>query len=428
MVFSFTAIVSATVGASLVVYRPILRQIFHSLQPDRSRVQNTPLRADNSWRSHFKSTINRPVNILVMGIEPVLGGNEEKEVFSGPSDTLLLLRFDPVENQLRVLSIPGDTRVRNAKLKIPKINRANLEGGAELAVEIGSQTLNNLPIDRYLRLTTGAFRELVDLLGGIEIFVPQQMYYRDQTQNFTVDLKPGWQTLNGEQAEQFVRFRDEEYGDLGRIQRQQALLKALYHRLHHLTVLSKLPRTIEILRQYMDTDLTREEVFTLVGFAFLQRAKDLQMVLLPGRESRTYEYKYSYWLPNRDGRDRILKDYFAGVETWRSEKPRPTVHRLRIAIHNTTEEGELAAVVLDYLQGKGFYNAYLTNNSTLELRQTEIIVQSGDLKAAEALKKVLGLGTVEISSLGDLDSDLTVRVGQDWHRRQDLLNLEELKE
>ncbi len=228
-------------------------------------------------------------------------------------------------------------------------------------------------------------------------------------------------------ASRTVGTASEEYGDLGRVQRQQALLKALYHRLHHPTVLSKLPRTIEILRQYIDTDLTREEIFTLIGFAFLQRAQDLQMVLLPGRESRTYKYKYSYWLPNRNGRDRILKDYFACVETWRSLKPRPPIHRLGIAIHNTTEEGELAAIVLNYLQGKGFYNAYLTNYSPPQLRQTEIIVQSGDLKAAEALKKVLGLGTVQISSLGDLDSDLTVRVGKDWHRRQDWVNFEELK-
>ncbi len=122
IVFSFTAIISAIVGASLVVYSPILRQIFHPLKPDRARVQNTTLRADNSWRSSSKSTLNRPVNILVMGIDPVLEENEEKEVFSGANDTLLLLRFDPVENQLRVLSIPGDTRVRNTLLKIPKIN------------------------------------------------------------------------------------------------------------------------------------------------------------------------------------------------------------------------------------------------------------------------------------------------------------------
>ena len=89
---------------------------------------------------------------------------------------------------------------------------------------------------------------------------------------------------------------------------------------------------------------------------------------------------------------------------------------LRIAIENGAEDPELADSVLSHLKTEGFYNAYITDTDkyALELRRTEIIVRSGDVEAAEKLKKVLGVGKIKLSFLGDLDSDLTVRVGEDW--------------
>jgi len=89
---------------------------------------------------------------------------------------------------------------------------------------------------------------------------------------------------------------------------------------------------------------------------------------------------------------------------------------LRIAIENGAEDRELADSVLSHLEAEGFYNAYITDTDkyALELPRTEIIVPSGDLDAAEKLKKVLGVGKIKLSFLGDLDSDLTVRVGEDW--------------
>ena len=443
MVFASTAIVSAALGASLVFFRPFL---FPSLKPNirpqktNSDYTNTNTSSDlltktteTNWLSNFKSRLNRPVNILVMGIEPVLNSSREdsedsQAVFSGSSHTLFLFRADPEEKQLRVLLIPRDTRVRNRKLKIPKIHRANAEGGAELAVEIVRESLNDLPIDGYLRLTTESLRELVDLLGGVELFVPQPMYYGQEAPNLAVNgvngidalnLEPGWQTLKGEQAELFARFQDvedREKGDLARIQRQETLLKALYQRLSNPKVLPQLPQIVDITRQYVDTDLTREEMMALVAFPLQEEVADLQVMLLPGRFSPSRGGRGFDWWPNRRGRDRLLHDFFAGEKTpLYSSYPTP-VNRLRIAIENGAEDPELADTVLSHLEAEGFYNAYVTDTDkyALELRRTEILVPSGDVEAAEKLKKVLGVGKIKLSFLGDLDSDLTVRVGEDW--------------
>ena len=420
MVFASTAIVSAALGASFVIFRPFPPYI--STPPNREIVPPA-----KSWLSTFQSTLNRPVNILVMGIEPVLDPSpqDSKAVFSGSSDTLFLLRMDPEEKQLQILLIPRDTQVITRKLKIPKIHRANPEGGAELAVEITSESLNNLTIDGYLRLTTGSLRELLNLLGGVEVFVPQVMSYGEETLDFRIDLQPGWQTLNGEQAELFARFKDSEQGNLARIQRQEVLLKAIYERGSNPKVLPKLPQIVDIMRQYVDTDLTREEIMALVAFSLQEEVKGLQVMLLPGRLNGSSIGKSSYWLPNRKRRDRLLHDYFAGEKTWRYSSFSPPVNRLRIAIENTTENPDLADSVLSYLEDKGFYNAYIIDNSPLELHHTEIIMLSGNKTAAQKLKKVLGLGKIELSSLGDLDSDLTVRVGKDWFQ---LLTMNEEQE
>ena len=159
------------------------------------------------WHSLLQYKLDRPMTLLVMGIDRVLDvPNDSPRAFSGRSDTMLLLRFDPSVRSLRLLSIPRDSRVRIPGYGHRKINVANVYGGGELASSVVSNTLNDVTVDGYLRVTTDAFKQLVDLVGGVEVFVPYQMTYRDVTQNLEIDLPAGKQTLNGEQAEQFARF------------------------------------------------------------------------------------------------------------------------------------------------------------------------------------------------------------------------------
>ncbi|MCG4880597.1 LCP family protein, partial [Amedibacillus dolichus] len=84
------------------------------------------------------------------------------------------------------------------------------------ATRVVSKSLNNVSIDRYLRLRPEGLKALVNALGGIELFVPELMSYSDVTQKLTIDIEKGWQTLNGDQAQQFARFQEETKGDLGR--------------------------------------------------------------------------------------------------------------------------------------------------------------------------------------------------------------------
>jgi anionic cell wall polymer biosynthesis LytR-Cps2A-Psr (LCP) family protein len=124
-----------------------------------------------------------------------------------------------------------------------------------------------VPIDRYVRVGTGAFEELVDLVGGVQIYVPKRMVYTDHSQGLYIDLQAGWQTLNGDQAEQFARFRGDAQGDIGRVQRQQMLLKALRERFTSPRIIPRLPQIIRVMLRYVDTNLSLEEVLALATFS-----------------------------------------------------------------------------------------------------------------------------------------------------------------
>jgi len=408
----FAITLCVLLGAALALVTPLAR--------DRSSLNQGSLGAAKSqdsdfWRNSFQYQLSRPLNILVMGIGSVPGVTETSpEVFTKPSDTMLLLRLDPKHQSIRVLSIPRDSQVVIPGIGLAKISLANARGSSALAVQVVSHSLNNVPVDRYVHITTGALQELVDLLGGVDVFVPERMLYKNATQQMEIDLEPGWQTLNGDQVQQFARFRNSgASSDIARVQRQQALLKALSDRLNSPTVLPRLPQLSRIMLKYINTNLSLEEILAVVNFGVVVEPQNFQMVLLPGSLSRLSKDPSSYWLDS-SGKDRVMYEYF-GVKSIGVAQKTQSPNTLKIAIQNASGQPKLSQRLVKYLKQQGFDNVYVVSNWPDLQRQTQIIVQKGDLKGAAALQKVLGLGNIDAASTGDLKSDLTIRVGKDWN-------------
>lgn len=378
--------------------------------------------SDILWRKRFPYRLSRPMNILVMGIDNVLGVEENSpDVFEGRSDTLLLFRANPSDKTASLLSVPRDTQVYISGVGLAKINEANVYGGPKLVENVLENTLTNIEINRYVRVSNGAFRELVEQLGGVEVFVPQPMSYVDNTQKLNIDLQAGWQTLDGEQAEQFARFRDEVYGDIGRVQRQQVLLQALRNRVTNVAVLPRLPQIIQVMQKYVDTNLSFQEMLALINFGLDLDRDDLKMVMLPGRPSSSDEYFSSYWMVDEQGRDRVLEQYF-GVKLDKfnydnlynpmvvnETSPQGT----KIAVQNASSNSGAATKIAEYLREKGFYNVYVVSDWSDKQRLTQVIVQGGYLESAEVVKNALGFGNIEAASTGEIGSDFTIRLGED---------------
>jgi polyisoprenyl-teichoic acid--peptidoglycan teichoic acid transferase len=410
-----TAAISAAIGAITALLAPVEPQII-------SRVLDaTGLNYQSNASSGYR--LSRPVNILIMGVDrvPEAAPNSRK-IFDGRSDTILLVRLDPREKLVSLVSVPRDTKVEIPGVAFSKIAEANARGGAALTARLTSNILNNITIDRYVRVSIGAFRELVDLLGGVEVFVPRKMSYTDRTQNLKINLAPGWQILNGEAAEQFARFRNDGLGDPARIQRQQSLIQAMRNRLSSQSVLVQMPQIVRLMQKYVDTDLNFEEMLTLANFGLQLDGDNLRMVMLPGRSSSEEGDLRSYWIVDDAGRDRIMTQYFKqDVPDFVAERSRNTNQsiptRLKIAIQNASSNPKAAKNVAAFLTEKGFSNLSVVKDWPDKQRQSQIIVQQGDLDGANSLQKLLEGGKIEAASIGEIDSDLTIRVGEDWVKR-----------
>jgi LCP family protein required for cell wall assembly len=412
----FIAAISAGIGAITALLAPVEPQIISKV------LDITGFNYTSSQPSGYR--LSRPVNILILGIDrvPEASANSRK-IFNGRSDTILLFQIDPRDKSISLLSIPRDTKVEIPGIRFSKINEANARGGAALATRLVSSMLNNATIERYVRVSSSAFRELVDLLGGLEVFVPRAMSYTDTAQKLKINLAQGWQTLNGEQAEQFARFRNDGLGDIGRIQRQQSLIQAIRNRLASPSVWVRLPQIVRLMQKYVDTNLNFEEILTIANFGLQLERDNFKMVMLPGRSSSAQGDLRSYWILDVAGRDRIMTQYFKqsvpDFAQGRTANPSQPVSpsNLKIAVQNASSNPKTAKKVAEFLTKKGFSSVSVVKDWPDKQRQSQIIVQQGDLEAANLLQKALGDGKIEASSTGEIESDLTIRVGEDLVKR-----------
>jgi polyisoprenyl-teichoic acid--peptidoglycan teichoic acid transferase len=415
------AAVAATAGALLAVSMASKPLAQRQLTATEAKAFNQAGIATGDLRV---PALTRPVNILVLGTKVLSSdvanpppGSQELSYdptinsLEGLSDTMLLLRFDPATQRLVALSIPRDTRTWVEGGGTTKINEANATGGPASAARSVSELLGGVGIDRYVRINVHGVGKLIDALGGVTVYVPHDLHYQDNTQHLYINLKQGEQHLNGDTALQFLRFRYDEYGDIGRIQRQQMLMRSLMEQTLKPATVLKLPQFLSIIQSHLDTNLSVEELIALAGFASkIDRAK-VEMLLLPGDFSTSSQFEASYWLPNPTKISTLMNQYFGLTAPDYAQLPAST--SLKVALQDSTSQPEQAQKLRETLSGLGYGNVFIDDPWNQLLPKTQILVQSGDTASAEVIRKALGFGEVLTESTGNLDSDITIRLGQD---------------
>jgi polyisoprenyl-teichoic acid--peptidoglycan teichoic acid transferase len=416
------AALSATAGALLatsLTSTPLMQSRLSSDEAD------TFSQGDISSGVNFRlPQLTRPVNILVLGIKVLttdindpppdaqnLGYQALVNSLDGLSDTMLLFRFDPESERLAVLSLPRDTRTWVEGAGTTKLNEANVDGGPALAAKTVTDLLGGVAVDRYVRINVQGVEKLIDALGGVTVYVPKDMHYQDDSQHLYINLKQGEQRLNGNQALQFLRFRYDENGDIGRIQRQQTMMRALQEQALSPTILTRLPQILSIIQSNVDTNLSIEELVALVGFAAKTERSNMDMLMLPGEFSMPSEYELSYWLPNPGQVAEMMGRYF-DLDAASLTDTSPGY--LRVAIQDSTDNLAEVDNLVQRLNESGHYNVYIDRPWSEPLAVTRIVAQQGDSQSAIAIQQVLGLGEVRIESTGSLRSDITIQLGEDW--------------
>lgn len=244
--------------------------------------------------------------LLVMGVDAPNAGRRDKNsgTFEGTrTDTMMLVRVDAAKKRVSIVSIPRDSKVYiSGNRGVDKINAAHAVGGPDLAVQT-VQDAFGIPIDNFVVINFRGVRELVDAIGGIDVYIEKPMHYTDRTAKLFIDFAPGHQRLNGEQAEGFLRFRHDELGDIGRIRRQQQFVMGVSHRLKDPTVIFRIPELVKIAGRYVETDLSPNDLLTLAFFG-----KDVQMnavrtATLPGHPGGI---RVSYWVVDPEPAQMLL--------------------------------------------------------------------------------------------------------------------------
>lgn len=167
----------------------------------------------------------------------------------GLTDVLMVGVMDVENNTIKVISVPRDLEIDftdenfahikennpNNNVKFCKLTEIySLTGHNEQAfrdLEEVISIITGLEIDYMARIDVNGFSDLVDAVGGVEFDVPERMYYTDPFQDLYIDLRAGYQMLDGDKAEQLVRYRHYTMGDLQRIKVQQEFMVALFDKI-----------------------------------------------------------------------------------------------------------------------------------------------------------------------------------------------------
>ncbi|MEU2249854.1 LCP family protein [Streptomyces sp. NPDC019224] len=242
---------------------------------------------------------NGSQDILVLGSDSRSGANGEYGADEGAarSDTAMVVHVDKGHKSASVVSIPRDTLVTRpdctgdvsgrtvAGQQRAMFNTAYEVGGPACAVKT-VESMSGIRMDHYIEVDFTGFKKLIDKLGGVEITTTRAI---DDPKSH-LDLAPGTHTLDGEQSLGLVRTRKSvgDGSDLGRIQLQQAFIKALMQQVKSVGVLggSKLYGIADTATKAITTDSDLGSVTDLAGFAKGLRglgADDVRMVTLPVR-------------------------------------------------------------------------------------------------------------------------------------------------
>lgn len=211
---------------------------------------------------------------------------------AGLTDVNMLAQFDTNTGAINIIQLPRDTYARyNMDGYYRKINGAYNYFERDFE-DFASFLEKNLciKIDFYGSIDLTAFRNIVDIIGGVEMYVPADMKYEDPAQDLYINLKKGYQTLDGDKAEQFVRFRSGWVtADIGRTDAQKLFMTAFLKKFIDSMSVSTLSQVGAQMLKYADTNLTLNEFIYFATKVLDIDLEKLTMMTLPGVSAREYK-------------------------------------------------------------------------------------------------------------------------------------------
>jgi LCP family protein required for cell wall assembly len=339
------------------------------------------------------------LNVLIIGVDVTL--DERRRVLNvSRADTLALVTFDPERRRIAVVSIPRDTRAQIPGHGETKINASHAYGGPALTVRTVEQLLG-VKIDAYVKLGPESFARFIDAIGGVDLDVEKDMKYTDSWAGYTIDLKKGFQHLNGQQATGYIRFRHDELGDIGRVERQRKVLLALLEKMKAPSTILASPQLLRAFVQHTQTNLTSYELMALGLFALRTRDHPMEMQTLPGT------FAPNYWEPDGPRVRAMVADVFYGVSL-------KDVADLPVEVVNGSGSAGVGARVAARINAMGFRSVTVRLAPT-SVQVTTIVDRTGRKGLGKMVAVALGRAVV-LRERPRAEPSITVLVARDAAR------------
>ncbi|MFP4697086.1 MAG: LCP family protein [Eubacteriales bacterium] len=242
------------------------------------------------------------------------------------TDVLMVGYLDTETNRFKIISIPRDLLIDFREEPFKEIKKNNNKNRVlyckinEIYQYLGKdkdafedlikviEGIIDMDIDYYLKIDLEGFRAIVDTVDGVPFYVPQDMK-KSSVEDLKIDLDEGYQTLYGNEAEQLVRFRDYQYGDLTRVEVQRQFLTALVNKVLKESNWEQLLNVIDTGYNYVETDIEIMDLLTYVRYVFNAEQEffhDEDMITIPSYGIKIDNIWYQEW--HKDEVDTILEE------------------------------------------------------------------------------------------------------------------------
>lgn len=256
-----------------------------------------PIAGSSEFADEFANS--KRVNVLLLGVNQNL------------TDTLMLGSYDMEAQHVDVISIPRDTyypRNESDGAAYQKINAIYAQETAVGTAEAVSDVLMGIPIHYYAVIEYDGLEEIVDSLGGVPVNIPFDMDYEDPYDKppLRIHLKAGEQTLNGEDAVKYLRYRKGySEGDVGRVKAQQEFVKSAFNQ----ALSFRLPNVVKTVIQNVDSDIPLGMATKIATNAVGLEGSDMVTYITPG-EAGT-EDGASFWFVDEKGIEDMIREIYS---------------------------------------------------------------------------------------------------------------------
>lgn len=261
-----------------------------------------------------------PITVLVLGVS--------EDIDTALTDTMMLVSYNPKMQKSFVVSIPRDTYIGANKAKAGGSDKINSLYQSNVKKTVSAvEKLTGVKIDNYIVVKTSALIDIVDAIGGVQFDVPIDMKYDDPTQNLHIDLKAGMQLVDGDKAEQLLRFRHSNpdangkmttypasYGldDYGRMRTQREFMQATAKQLVNWKNITKLKNIATAVFDNLETDMSLSKIIGYIPSALKLDVDSLRMEQLPGVSDKINELWF--YVANSTDTCKLMNELMVGLE------------------------------------------------------------------------------------------------------------------